>query len=162
MFSKSKKSPTKYKPYLGAISEADELKWKKQEAIANLKPSDLMKLIHTLDEKKSTHTNYEAIPIPRDSNTIDYLYTPKPKNASDVLNNRTKYFSSNFLNNSAKSSSGDYKITAGYKRKSKHYKSKHYKSKHKHYKNTNRKTNRKKNTQFRRTIRRLNKKTKNM
>ena len=114
-----------------------------------------MKLIdtYTLDEKKSTHTNYEAIPIPRDSTTIDYLYTPKLKNASDVLNNRTKYFSSNFLNNSAKSSSSDYKITAGYKRKSKHYK-----SKHKRYKNTNRK----KNAQFRRTIRRLNKKTKNM
>jgi hypothetical protein len=41
----------------------------------------------------------------------------------------------------------DYKITAGYKRKSKHYKSKHYKN-----------TNRKKNRQFRRTIRRLRKK----
>jgi len=52
----------------------------------------------------------------------------------------------------------DYKTTAGYKRKSKHYKSKHYNYKSKHYKNTNRK----KNTQFRRTIRRLNKKTKNM
>jgi hypothetical protein len=56
----------------------------------------------------------------------------------------------------------DYTTKAGYKRKSKHYKSKHYKSKHKRYKNTNRNTNRKKNTQFRRTIRRLNKKTKNM
>jgi hypothetical protein len=157
MFSKSKKRHTKHEPYLGTISEADELKWEKQKEIAKLKPDELMKYIHTLDKKKSIHTKYEA--IPRDSTIIDELYVPKPINASDFLNNNnnsTKYFSSDFLNNSAKSSSSDYKITAGYKRKSKH---KHYKNTNR---NTNRKTNRKKNTQFRRTIRRLNKKTKNM
>ena len=41
MFSKSEKRPTKYNPYLETLSEADEQKWEKEEAIAKLKPSEL-------------------------------------------------------------------------------------------------------------------------
>ena len=140
MFRKSKKRP-KYKPSLEALSEADELKLEHDKAIEKIKQIELINRIHTLGETKSIHAIYDATPI--DSTIKHDLYTINPKSASDFLNN-----------NSTKYSSSDYTNNAGYKRKSKHYKPKHYKSKR--YKNTNRKINR----QFRRTIRRLNKKTK--
>ena len=152
------------------ISEDEELKWEKQREkeelisrMAKSNPSELMNLVYSSGEKKSIHTNYDYDTPRRDSVIIDDLYNRvDPKKANNYLNNiSTKHYSSIYSNISSKNPSNDYTIIAnkniaGYKRKSKHYKSKHYKSKHKRYKNTNRKNNR----QFRRTIRRLTKKTK--
>ena len=136
-----------------ALAEEQREKRQKISKIQALDPLSLAKLIHYIHKQdKSLLDSIE------DSN-IDFIraiYSPKIK-----FNNNTDFirsiYSPNIKFNKEKehfwpfNNTITYTIRAGYKRKSKRYK-----SKHKRYKNTNRKINR----QFRRTIRRLNKKTK--
>jgi hypothetical protein len=131
-----------------------------------LDPSSLAKLIHYIHKQKQDksflHINEDI-----DTDFTDFItaiYSPDIKFNKERFRifDNTKTDKTDIIDKTytiTGHKSVDNKSMAGYKRKSKHYK-----SKHKRYKNTNtnRKTNRKKNTQFRRTIRRLNKKTKNM
>jgi hypothetical protein len=153
------------------LAEEQRENKQKRSKIQALDPSSLAKLIHYIHKQKQKQDK-SFLHIIKDIDTdltdfITAIYSPDIKFNKKQFNNEHYRTFNNTITNTITNISG--KITAskniaGYKRKSKHYKSKHYKSKH--YKNTNRKTNkntnRKKNAQFRRTIRRLNKKTKNM
>jgi hypothetical protein len=153
------------------LAEEQRENKQKRSKIQALDPSSLAKLIHYIHKQKQKQDK-SFLHIIKDIDTdltdfITAIYSPDIKFNNKQFNNEHYRTFNNTITNTITDISD--KITAskniaGYKRKSKHYKSKHYKSKH--YKNTNRKTNkntnRKKNAQFRRTIRRLNKKTKNM
>jgi hypothetical protein len=153
------------------LAEEQRENKQKRSKIQALDPSSLAKLIHYIHKQKQKQDK-SFLHIIKDIDTdltdfITAIYSPDIKFNKKQFNNEHYRTFNNTITNTITNISG--KITAskniaGYKRKSKHYKSKHYKSKH--YKNTNRKTNkntnRKKNAQFRKTIRRLNKKTKNM
>lgn len=144
-----------------ALAEEQRKKRQNISKIQALDPLSLAKLIHYIHKQdKSLLHSIE------DSN-IDFIrsiYSPNIKfnNNTDfirsIYSSNIKFNKEHFrpFNNTITDTITANKNIAGYKRKSKRYKSKHYKSKHKRYKNTNSKINR----QFRRTIRRLNKKTK--
>ena len=127
-----------------ALAEEQRKKRQNISKIQALDPLSLAKLIHYIHKQdKSLLHSIE------DSN-IDFIRS--------IYSPNIKFNKEHFrpFNNTITDTITANKNIAGYKRKSKRYKSKHYKSKHKRYKNTNSKINR----QFRRTIRRLNKKTK--
>jgi hypothetical protein len=151
-----------------ALAEEQRENKQKRSKIQALDPSSLAKLIHYIHKQKQKQDK-SFLHIIKDIDTdltdfITAIYSPDIKFNNKQFNNEQfnnehyRTFNNTITNKTDiidKITAS--KIIAGYKRKSKHYK-----SKHKRYKNTNKNTNRKKNAQFRRTIRCLNKKTKNM
>lgn len=143
-----------------ALAEEQRENKQKRSKIQALDPSSLAKLIHYIHkQKQKQNKSFLHIITDIDTDFITAIYSPDIKFNNEQFNNEHYRTFNNTITNKTdiidKITAS--KIIAGYKRKSKHYK-----SKHKRYKNTNKNTNRKKNTQFRKTIRRLNKKTKNM
>ena len=148
------------------LAEEQRENKQKRSKIQALDPSSLAKLIHYIHKQKQKQDK-SFLHIIKDIDTdltdfITAIYSPDIKFNKKQFNNEHYRTFNNTITNTITNISG--KITAskniaGYKRKSKHYKSKHYKNTNR---KTNKNTNRKKNAQFRRTIRRLNKKTKNM
>ena len=154
-----------------ALAEEQRENKQKRSKIQALDPSSLAKLIHYIHKQKQNQDkSFLHIIEDIDTDFTDFtdfiraIYSPGIKFNNKQLNkNPFRIFDNTKTDTITDHKSVANESMAGYKRKSKHYKSKHYKSKHykskhKRYKNTNRK----KNAQFRRTIRRLNKKTKNM